>query len=139
MGGSDTVSDIAGSPGSKRANQGHGDMLLAISNAMVRLYKDHYGKGPTKARTYHQEDVITCVLRGGLTRAEQTLLAAGHPDAVRRGRHMLQSALREDFVEAVETLTGRRVIGFMSGNAPEADMSVEVFVLESAEPASTSE
>ena len=138
MGGSDTVSEIAGSPGPKRGSQGHGDMLLAISNAMVRLYKDHYGKGPTKARTYHQEDVITCVLRGGLTRAERTLLGAGHSDAVMRGRHMLQSALREQFVEAVETLTGRRVIGFMSGNAPEADMSVEVFVLESAETGSTS-
>jgi uncharacterized protein YbcI len=113
-------------------------MLLALSNAIVRLYKDHYGKGPTRARAYYQGDVITCVLRDCFTRAEHTLIASGHDDAVIDGRHRLQTALRRKFVEAVEEITGRRVIGFMSGTQLDPDMSSEVFVLE-PEPSDSAE
>src|SRR5688572_10611194 len=107
-----------------------GDTLLALSNAIVRLYKEHYGKGPTKARAYHHGDVITCVLRDCFTRAERTLIETGHDQSVIEGRYRLQTALRRKFVAAVEEITGRRVIGFMSGTQLDPDMSSEVFVLE---------
>jgi uncharacterized protein YbcI len=114
------------------ARDGHdlsGSVLLEISNAIVRLYKECYGKGPTKAKTYQHADVVTCVLRGGLTKAEQTLIAAGHENAVVSQRHRLQQAVRDRFTAAVEELTGRRVVGFMSGTQATPEMSCEVFVL----------
>lgn len=107
-----------------------GDMVAAISNVIVGLYKRHYGKGPTKARTYFQGDVITCILSGCLTRAEETLVEAGHEDAVDHARRVIQKAKRDDFVRAVEEITGRRVVAFMSGNQERPEMSAEVFVLE---------
>ena len=123
--------------GASRDDAGsRGDMLLALSNAIVRLYKEHYGKGPTRARAYYQGDVITCVLRDCFTRAEHTLIASGHDEAVIEGRYRLQTALRRKFVEAVEEITGRRVIGFMSGTQLDPDMTSEVFVLEPESPGS---
>ena len=107
-----------------------GEKLLAISNAIVHLHKLHFGKGPTKARTYYDGDVITCVLSDVYTRAEHTLLAHGRADMVLRQRYELQEAVREEFVGVVEQITGRTVIGFFSGNQAEPDLSVEVFVLE---------
>jgi uncharacterized protein YbcI len=109
---------------------GRGDLLLALSNAIVRLYKENFGKGPTKARAYYHGDVVTCVLRDGFTRAEGTLVEAGHAESVLEGRQKLQEAVRRQFVEAVQEITGRRVIGFMSGTQLEPPMSAEVFVLE---------
>ena len=53
----------------------HGDVLTAISEGMVALLKEYYGRGPTQAKTYYQDDLVVCLLRGGFTRVEQTLLA----------------------------------------------------------------
>ena len=110
-----------------------GDTLLALSNAIVRLYKEHYGKGPTRARAYHHGEVITCVLRDCFTRAERTLIETGHDDAVMDVRHRLQTSLRRSFVAAVEEITGRSVIGYMAGTQVDPDMSSVVFVLEPGE------
>jgi uncharacterized protein YbcI len=106
-----------------------GGMLLAISNAVVRIHKEYFGKGPTRARAYYSGDVITCVLRDVYTRAEQTLLENGRAATVLNQRYELQEAVRDEFVGEIERITGRKVIGFFSGNQPEPDMSVEVFVL----------
>jgi uncharacterized protein YbcI len=107
-----------------------GDMLLGISNAVVGLYKQHFGKGPTKARTYADGNVITCILQDGLTAAERTLLQSGHRETVVQGRHMLQESARDEFVAAVEEITGRTVVAFISGTQVEPDMAAEVFVLD---------
>ena len=106
-----------------------GQMLLEISNAVVHLHKKYFGKGPTKARTYYDGDVITCVVSDVYTRAEQTLLARGRSATVLNQRHELQLAIRDEFVAAVEQITGREVIGFFSGNQSDPDLGVEVFVL----------
>jgi uncharacterized protein YbcI len=129
----DIASDAAGTPQVDRGDHDgrHGDMLLAISNAVVGIYKECFGKGPTKARTYHYGDVITCILRGGYTRMEATLLDSGHPDVVQRQRHLLQQAARDRFVAAVEEITGRRVTAFISGTDHGPDVHAEIFVLES--------
>lgn len=107
-------------------------MLADISNAMVRLYKEHFGKGPTRVRSYYQGDVVTCVLRDGFTRADLTLIEAGRSELVVKQRHELQLAVREHFVTAIERITGRTVAGFFSGSQPDPAIEVEVFVLEPA-------
>jgi uncharacterized protein YbcI len=107
-----------------------GAMLATISNTIVGLYKKLYGKGPTKARSYYLEDLVVCVLRGGLTRAELTLAKNGRAEAVTRQRSEFQEAVREEFVAAIEAIVGRKVSAFMSMTHIDPEVSVEIFVLE---------
>jgi len=117
------------------AQQDHrGPLLAAISNTIVGLHKRYYGKGPTKARSYFIDDILVCVLRGGLTRAELTLAANGRAEAVARQRREVQEAVREEFTGAIEDLVGRRVVAFMSTVHTDPDLEIEIFVLE-PEPA----
>lgn len=115
----------------KRPTSG-GGQLAAISNAIVHLYAEHYGKGPTKARTYINDDVITCLLRDTLTTVEKTLITGGHEERVRDMRSAFQTMMRERFVTAVEEATGRRVNAFLSQVHLDPDVAVEAFVLEPA-------
>jgi uncharacterized protein YbcI len=107
----------------------HGEVLTAVSEGLVALLKEYYGRGPTQAKTYYMDDLVVCVLRGGFTRVEQTLLDGGRGHAVIQQRIEFQEVMRERFEEVVEHATGRRVIGFMSGNQQAPDMICEVFVL----------
>ena len=107
----------------------HGDVLTAISEGMVALLKEFYGKGPTRAKSYYSDDLVVCVMRGGFSRVEETLLDGGRGDAVIRQRMEFQELMRDRFVGVVESATGRRVIGFMSGNQQHPDLTCEVFVL----------
>ena len=106
-----------------------GDVRSAISDGLVALLKEYYGRGPDKAKTYVTDDLVVCLLRGGFTRVEQTLLEGGHGDDVIRQRMVFQDVMRARFQQVVEEATGRRVIGFMSGNQQDPDMICEVFVL----------
>ena len=106
-----------------------GDVRTAISEGLVALLKEYYGRGPEQAKTYVTDDLVVCLLRGGFTPVEQTLREGGHGDEVIRQRMAFQDVMRERFESVVETATGRRVIGFMSGNQQEPDMICEVFVL----------
>ena len=107
----------------------HGDVLTSISEGMVALLKEFYGRGPTRAKSYYQDDLVVCVLRGGFTRVEQTLLDGGRGNAVIQQRMEFQEIMRQRFGEVVESATGRRVIGFMSGNQQDPDLMCEVFIL----------
>lgn len=107
----------------------HGDVLTAISDGLVGLLKEYYGHGPTKAKSYYQDDLVVCILRGGLSRVEQTLLDGGRESAVAEQRTAFQELMRARFEAVVERATGRRVIGFMSGNQQHPDLMCEVFVL----------
>jgi uncharacterized protein YbcI len=107
----------------------HGDVLTAISDGLVALLKEFYGRGPTQAKTYYHDDLVVCVLRGGFTRVEQTLLEGGRGTAVIDQRMAFQDVMRDRFEAVVERATGRPVIGFMSGNQQSPDMICEVFVL----------
>src|ERR671925_912121 len=106
----------------------HGDVLTAVSESMVALLKEYYGRGPTQAKTYYMDDLVVCLFRGGFTRVEQTLLDGGRGHAVIQQRMEFQEVMRERFEAVVEHATGRRVIGFMSGNQQAPDMICEVFV-----------
>ena len=115
----------------KRASEraAHGDVVTAISDGLVRLLKEYYGRGPTQAKTYYQDDLVVCVLRGGFTPVEQTLLEGGRGAAVIEQRMAFQEVMRQRFESVVERATNRRVIGFMSGNQQQPDMICEVFIL----------
>ncbi len=107
----------------------HGDVLTAISDGMVALLKEFYGRGPTRTKSYYADDLVVCVLRGGFTRVEETLLEGGRGAAVIEQRVAFQELMRERFEAVIESATGRRVIGFMSGNQQHPDMMCEVFIL----------
>ena len=104
-------------------------MLTAVSEGMVALLKEYYGRGPTQAKTYYHDDLVVCLLRGGFTRVEQTLLDGGRGAAVIEQRIAFQEVMRDRFIAVIEHATGRPVIGFMSGNQQNPDMLCEVFVL----------
>jgi uncharacterized protein YbcI len=107
----------------------HGDVLTAISNGMVALLKEFYGRGPTRAKSYYEDDLVVCVLRGGFSRVEETLRAGGRGQAVIQQRMEFQEVMRERFAKVIEDATGKRVIGFMSGNQQDPDLMCEVFIL----------
>jgi uncharacterized protein YbcI len=110
-------------------SKNHGEVLSEISEGMVALLKDYYGVGPSQTKTYYQDDLVVCVLRGGFTRVEQTLLDGQRGRAVIEQRMAFQEVMRERFEAVIQHATGRPVIGFMSGNQQEPDMICEVFVL----------
>jgi uncharacterized protein YbcI len=107
----------------------HGDVLTAISDGMVALLKEFYGRGPSRVKSYYEDDLVVCVLRGGFSRVEETLLAGGRGAAVIQQRMDFQDVMRQRFAKVIEDATGRLVIGFMSGNQQDPDMMCEVFVL----------
>ena len=107
----------------------HSDVLTAISDGIVALLKEFYGRGPTRTKTYYQDDVVVCLLRGGFSRVEQTLLDGGRGSSVIQQRMDFQELMRERFERVIEDATGRRVIGFMSGNQQDPDIMCEVFIL----------
>ena len=123
------TSDSVSPGGVESTPRTHGDVLTAISDGMVALLKEFYGHGPTRTKSYFADDLVVCVLRGGFSRVEETLLEGGRGSAVIQQRMEFQELMRERFEAVIEQATGRRVIGFMSGNQQHPDMMCEVFIL----------
>ena len=114
-----------------RAPAGRGGPLRQeLSNAVVALFKEHFGRGPADCRTYLEPDLVVVVMTGGYHAAEQTLLEAGKWHEVRQARMSWQDTMQVRFVETIERLTGRAVKAFMSANHQSPDITVELFVLE---------
>lgn len=110
--------------------RGHGELRQQLSNAMVALFKQHLGRGPTDCRTYLEPDLVIVVMAGGYTAAEQTLFEAGRWHEVRQARMAWQDSMEVRFIQAIERLTHRTVRAFMSAHRQEAALTVELFVLE---------
>ncbi len=106
-----------------------GTMSSAISSAVVRLVREYTGRGPTKARTYIDEDLITTVLQDTLTMGERSLVRDGEVDLVLASRKAFQRTMSSRLTAAVEEITGRRVFAFLSDNHIDPDVAVESFVL----------
>ena len=106
-------------------------LLMQISNEMVRLYKEQFGRGPTRARTtWAGPDTLVCLLEDTLTPAERNLVKLGEHQRLRDLRIFFQYAALREFCEPVERLTGRKVRAFISGLDTEAaGLSTEIFVL----------
>jgi uncharacterized protein YbcI len=111
-----------------------GELGAAISNAVVRELARTTGRGPTKAKTTIGDNGVFVILQDTLTVGEQTLNNAGEGQAVLDLRRRWQSVMEVDVSKAVEELTGRKVVGFMSDNHIDPDLAVEVFVLEPLPP-----
>jgi uncharacterized protein YbcI len=121
-------------PSERREALRGGSLLAEISNSIVHIYKEFWGKGPTRARTIYAEDLVVTRLEQIFTRAEATLVERGREEEVRNMRRAFQRELEEEFVGAVERLTGRRVTAFISETHAATNMGIELFVLERAEP-----
>jgi uncharacterized protein YbcI len=91
-------------------------VIAAISDGVVALLKQLYGRAPTRMKSYYQDDLVVCVHGGGFSRAEQTLLDGGHGSGVIQQRIEIQQRMRDRFEAVIERATGRRVIAFMSGH-----------------------
>jgi uncharacterized protein YbcI len=117
---------------------GHADRqgleLQEITNAMVRLYKEQFGRGPTKARTnYAGPDTLVATIENSLTPAERTMIDLGEDQRVREIRMFFQHASEGDFRGTIEEITGRKVWAFVSGMDAHHDVATEVFYLESVD------
>jgi len=106
-----------------------GETLAAIANEMVRIKAEFYGKGPFQAKAYQNDEVLVCVMRGGLTTVEQTLIDGGDEALVRQVRTRFQEQMTETFRNAVERLSGRRVLTYTSQTAFDPDYTFELCVL----------
>lgn len=105
-------------------------MLAQISTGLVQLHSHYYGKGPTKAKTHLLDDVVVCVLRGGFTTVERTLLDTGQEESVYQMRRSFQQAMDAEFRRVIEEASGRKVVAYMSSIHADPDLAVELFVLE---------
>ena len=106
--------------------------MLEISNAMVRLYKEAFGRGPTKARAqFAGPDTLVVMLESSLTVAERNLVAMGEHQRLRESRLFFQYALEDQFRAIVEQALDRRTVAFISGIDTHRDVAMEVFTLES--------
>jgi uncharacterized protein YbcI len=108
-------------------------MLAQISTGLVQLHSRYYGKGPTKAKTHLVNDTVICILRGGFTTVERTLIETGQVESVYQMRRSFQQAMETEFRKIVEESTGRHVLAYMSSIHVDPDLAVEVFVMEPVE------
>jgi uncharacterized protein YbcI len=107
---------------------------MQVSNTMIRLYKELFGRGPTSARTdFAGPDILISTLRETMTPAERSLARMGEHQRLRDTRLYFQYASDKRFREEIERITGRRVVSFISGMDTEADVATEVFYLEPAQ------
>ena len=106
-----------------------GPLAAPISNAMVALLHEYTGRGPTRARTTLDDDLIVCVLGDTLTNSERRLVSGDEERLVLEQRSTFQRLMRDEAVDAIEGLTGRKVTAFMSNNHIDPDLAVETFVL----------
>ncbi len=106
-----------------------GSKAAAISNLTVRLLSEYTGRGPTKARTFFNDDMVTVVLQDTLTKAEQTLVDKDRHALVLTTRLTFQEVMGDDLIAGIEQVLNRKVIAFLSANHIEPDIAIESFVL----------
>lgn len=123
--GNNTATTSTTEPNSDRSQ------LAAFSNEIVRIYKDQFGRGPTKVRSHFAgADILVCLLENTFTPAEKSLQGMGEHQRLREMRLFFQYASAGQFTDAVLRATGRRVRSFISGIDTNTDIACELFVLE---------
>lgn len=124
---SPAVSTLAKAPNGVPPN---GEHAAEISNLLVKLVNEHTGRGPTKTATYFNDDLISVVMKDALTRGERSLVRDGNDDLVLGMRKAFQDGMRKDFIAGIESITGRKVLAFLSANHIDPDIAIESFVLD---------
>ena len=115
----------------QRQQQPGGWLLQDVSNAMVALHKEQFGRGPTRVQSHFAgADALLCVMDDALLPAERTMVAMGEQQRVRESRMFLQVATAAQFIETVETITGRTVRAFASATDPDQGVVMENFIFE---------
>jgi uncharacterized protein YbcI len=123
-----TAADSAVSGRQKLAG---GELLSAISTRIVAMLREHYGRGPMRAKTYALDDLIVCVLRGsGFTAVEKTMMDSGEPDRVVAMREDFQRVMAARYKGMIEELTDRKVVAFISQAHVDPDITLEVFFVD---------
>jgi uncharacterized protein YbcI len=108
-----------------------GHLLSAISTRIVGILREHYGRGPMKAKTYVLDDIVVVVMRGsGFTALEQTIMDSGDPDRVIAMREDFQRVMAERYRQVIHELTGRNVVAFLSQAHVEPDITMEIFFVD---------
>jgi uncharacterized protein YbcI len=106
-----------------------GPALVELSNAMVALHREHFGRGPGAAKSFINDEMVVCVLNDIYTAVERTLIAAGQTEHVRRTRTLHQEALEDEYKATVEAIMRRPIAAFLSVVHVDPDMAVEIFML----------
>ena len=125
------MDEAQASPAGAEAPLGGGHLLAAISNRIVQIQREHYGRGPMKAKTYALDDLVVVVMRGsGFTPLEKTMLDSGDPERIVAMRHEFQNMMSKRFTDTIEELTGRNVLAFLSQAHVEPDLTLEIFFVD---------
>lgn len=109
-----------------------GSLLAQISNAFVTMQKEYWGIGPLEAKSYMMDDLLLIVMRGGLTRAERTMLDFDQHDLVRHFRQTFENEMTQNLTAKIEQLTGRKVLTYQSQILFDPDIVAELFVFDRA-------
>ena len=108
-----------------------GKLLAEITNRIVSLVREHYGRGPIKAKTYVLDNLIVCVLTDcGFTAIERTMMEGREPERVLEMRRDFQRMMKIRYSEMIEQLTGRKVLAFLSQAHVEPDLTIEMFLMD---------
>jgi uncharacterized protein YbcI len=111
-----------------------GRLLSEITNRIVAFMREHYGRGPIKAKTYVLDNLIVCVLSDGFTAIERTMVEGGQPDRVLAMRRDFQQLMKARYSEMIQELTGRKVLAFLSQAHIEPDLTIEMFLMDGPVP-----
>ena len=111
-----------------------GRLLAEITNRIVAFMREHYGRGPIKAKTYVLDNLIVCVLSDGFTAIERTMMEGGESDRVLEMRRDFQRLMRARYTAMIEQLTGREVLAFLSQAHVEPDLTIEMFLMDGPVP-----
>ncbi len=115
---------------STQASLRGGELNAAVTSALVGIQNEYLGRGPKTASTFHHQNVLVTLMHEVLTPAEISLTETNRRDAVTNIRHLYQQTMEKDFREAVERLSGRSVVAFISGNHVAPDIAAELFILD---------
>ena len=107
-----------------------GRLLAEITNRIVAFMREHYGRGPIKAKTYVLDNLIVCVLTDGFTAIERTMMEGHEPERVLEMRRDFQRMMKDRYSEMIEELTGRKVLAFLSQAHVEPDLTIEIFLMD---------
>jgi uncharacterized protein YbcI len=111
----------------------NGQLASAAGTAITRLHREHYGRGATTTRVVYQRNFLIVFLEDIYTPVERTLIEAGQRDTVRQTRQAFQDAMTDKFTAAIEQITGRKVIAFLSQVHFDPDLATETFILDPSE------
>jgi uncharacterized protein YbcI len=125
---------VSGSEQAGTSSLGGGRLLAEITNRIVAFMREHYGRGPIKAKTYVLDNLIVCVLSDGFTAMERTMMEGGQPERVIEMRRDFQTLMKERYTEMIQELTGRNVLAFLSQAHVEPDLTIEMFLMDGPVP-----